>query len=93
MGQKTGMSKMGNKVRVVPIKTALVQLYLQYQQTCMLLATNVLLHAACWSFCNPDSCVHMYAYQNLNSGNLRTKGLNSSLPLLGRVGPSISGSI
>jgi hypothetical protein len=31
-------------------------------------------------------------YQNLNSGSLRMNGLNSSLPLVGNAGPSLSGS-
>ena len=30
--------------------------------------------------------------QNLNSGNRRTKGLNSSFPFVGNVGPCVSGS-
>ena len=34
----------------------------------------------------------MDRYQNLNSGSLLTKGLNSSLPFVGRVGPSVAGS-
>lgn len=41
----------------------------------------------------PHKLCDAAAHQNLNSGSLRTKGLNSSLPLLGNVGPSMSGSI
>lgn len=33
IGQNTGMSKMGNRVVVVPINTALVQLYLHSTRT------------------------------------------------------------
>lgn len=77
IGQKTGMLNTSKNVRKKAIKVALLTESLKVNLRILSLIVS----------CKND-CRACSAYQNLNSGSLRMNGRNSSLALVGKVGPS-----
>jgi hypothetical protein len=78
IGQKTGTSKNLKKVMSRPIDIDLIDESLRQWRVLAGEGDPVLMAPS--------------AHQNLNSGSLRTKGLNSSFDEEGSEGPSLSGS-
>jgi len=108
-GQKTGRSNMGKNVIAKPIRTDFVAARLKTKEESELGAgkertggegvdrrevTPVQLQVRCAAReLAQAKWKRKRTHQNLNSGSLLTKGLNSWSLLVGRAGPSVSGSI
>lgn len=94
IGQKTGTSNAEKNVAAKPKSIAFADEYLHAQRAGFSGQGKLDAATACKKCHNQRAvlCCCRRAHQNLNSGSRLTKGLNSSLPFCGSMGPSRAGS-